>query len=61
MPLGNPINWRESVVCDNCHKTIQRASIARHKKKGCLHWRAYSDAYVNELNDSSKPQNKSII
>lgn len=46
MPFKMPINWAELVVCENCHKTIQRASISRHKKKGCLHWRSFSEAYL---------------
>ncbi len=57
MPKGNPINWREPVLCDNCHKTIQRASLSRHKKQGCLHWRSFADSYLNR---SSGAQNKSI-
>jgi len=47
MPFGTPIDWTAPIVCDNCHKTIQRASIARHNKKGCLHWRTFSQAYLN--------------
>tara|TARA_R110001632_G_scaffold8486_3_gene33599 strand:+ start:418 stop:594 length:177 start_codon:yes stop_codon:yes gene_type:complete len=47
MPFGNPINWSAPVICDNCHKTIQRASIKRHKREGCLHWRSFSQAYLN--------------
>ena len=44
MPFGSPINWKRKIVCDNCHKTIQLASLNRHKAKGCLHWRAWADA-----------------
>jgi len=48
MPLGSPINWKRKIVCDNCHKTIQLASLNRHKAKGCLHWRAFSVEYIEK-------------
>jgi len=48
MPLGSPINWKRKIVCDNCHKTIQLASLNRHKAKGCLHWRAFYLEYIKK-------------
>jgi len=54
MPLGSPINWKRKIVCDNCHKTIQLASLNRHKAKGCLHWRAWADLSKNKSIEVTK-------